>query len=119
MVPERAPLDWADTQNNLGDALTSVGARESGTANLEEAVAAYRAAPAEWTRDAIPHWHDVASRNLCRLPCRLGAAPQEWVSQDVCKVLPMSMRRAEFEKFVADETEKWGRVVKLSGAKPE
>ena len=32
------------TQNNLGNALAALGARESGTARLEEAVAAYRAA---------------------------------------------------------------------------
>jgi hypothetical protein len=30
------------TQNNLGTALSTLGARESGTARLEEAVAAYR-----------------------------------------------------------------------------
>jgi tetratricopeptide (TPR) repeat protein len=34
------PLDWATTQNNLGNALQRLGARESGTARLEEAVAA-------------------------------------------------------------------------------
>ena len=45
MVPrERVPLDWAMTQNNLGNALQTLGERESGTARLEEAVAAYRAA---------------------------------------------------------------------------
>ena len=41
---ERVPLDWATTQNNLGTALPTLGQRESGTARLEEAVAAYRAA---------------------------------------------------------------------------
>ena len=41
---ERVPLDWAATQMNLGNALQTLGGRESGTARLEEAVAAYRAA---------------------------------------------------------------------------
>jgi hypothetical protein len=36
------PLDWARTQNNLGLVLWRLGERESGTAKLEEAVAAYR-----------------------------------------------------------------------------
>jgi hypothetical protein len=36
------PLDWAQTENNLGYALATLGARESGTALFEEAVAAYR-----------------------------------------------------------------------------
>jgi tripartite-type tricarboxylate transporter receptor subunit TctC len=30
---------------------------------------------------------------------------------------PMSMTPAEFAKFVVDETEKWAKVVKFSGAK--
>jgi tetratricopeptide (TPR) repeat protein len=51
------PLDWAMTQNNLGTALQTLGERESGTARLEEAVAAYRAALEEYTRDRVPlHW---------------------------------------------------------------
>jgi hypothetical protein len=37
-----APLDWAATQMNLGNALATLGERESGTARLQEAVAAYR-----------------------------------------------------------------------------
>jgi tripartite-type tricarboxylate transporter receptor subunit TctC len=32
---------------------------------------------------------------------------------------PMSMTPAEFEKFIAVETEKWGKVVKLAGIKVE
>jgi hypothetical protein len=31
-------LDWAATQNNLGNALATLGERESGTTRLEEAV---------------------------------------------------------------------------------
>jgi hypothetical protein len=46
---ERAPLQWAATQNNLGNALWTLGARESGTARLEEAVSAYREALKEYT----------------------------------------------------------------------
>jgi hypothetical protein len=41
---ERVPLRWAMTQNNLGGVLSTLGRRESGTARLEEAVTAYRAA---------------------------------------------------------------------------
>ena len=48
---ERVPLDWAMTQDNLGDALATLSARESGTARLEAAVAAYREALKEWTRE--------------------------------------------------------------------
>ena len=44
MTRERVPLDWALTQMNLGIALQTLGERESGTARLEEAVAAYRLA---------------------------------------------------------------------------
>jgi tetratricopeptide (TPR) repeat protein len=55
---ERAPLDWAATQNNLGITLAGLGERESGTARLEEAVIAWEACltvvtsawPAEWVQ---------------------------------------------------------------------
>jgi hypothetical protein len=39
---------------NLGTALCRLGERESGTARLEEAVTAYRAALEEWTRERVP-----------------------------------------------------------------
>ena len=54
---------WAATQNNLGTALCDAGERESGTARLDEAVAAYRAALKE---------RDPRAR-----PARLGDDPEQ------------------------------------------
>ena len=51
---DRAPLQWAATQHNLGNALLTLGERESGTGKLEEAVAAYREALKERTRERVP-----------------------------------------------------------------
>ena len=51
---ERVPLDWAGTQNNLGNALRTLGERESGTKHLEEAVVAFREALQERTRERVP-----------------------------------------------------------------
>ncbi len=51
---ERVPLGWAATQDSLGVALARLGERESGTAKLEEAVAAYREALKERTRERVP-----------------------------------------------------------------
>jgi hypothetical protein len=51
---ERKPLDWAMTQNKLGNALKTLGERQNGTARLEKAVAAYRAALLEYTRERKP-----------------------------------------------------------------
>jgi hypothetical protein len=39
---------------------------------LEEAVAAYRAALEEWTREAAPHWYDIAQQNMARCLALLG-----------------------------------------------
>jgi tetratricopeptide (TPR) repeat protein len=55
----RVPLDWAQTQSNLGNALKALGDRESGTARLKEAVAAWElcltvvesALPPEWVQE--------------------------------------------------------------------
>jgi tetratricopeptide (TPR) repeat protein len=52
------------TQNNLGGALTTLGERESGTARLEEAVAAYRAALEERTRERVPLQWAMTQNNL-------------------------------------------------------
>ena len=48
------PLDWATAQNNLGNAFRALGERENGTARLDEAVGAFRAALEERTRQRVP-----------------------------------------------------------------
>jgi tetratricopeptide (TPR) repeat protein len=42
--PESTSLNWAAAQNNLGIALFTLGERDGGTAHLDEAAAAFRAA---------------------------------------------------------------------------
>jgi tetratricopeptide (TPR) repeat protein len=60
---ERVPLDWARTQNELGIALGALGERESGTAKLIEAVAAFGRADIR-----------IAADYLIRSPRRRGRA---------------------------------------------
>ena len=52
------------TQNNLGIALQTLGEREGGTTRLEEAVAAYRLALEERTRDRVPLGWATTQDNL-------------------------------------------------------
>ena len=51
---ERALLNWASAQLNLGDALKLLGERESGKTRLEHAVAAYGEALKEYHRERKP-----------------------------------------------------------------
>ena len=51
---------------NLGSALGILGERESGTARLEEAVAAYQAALEESTQERVPRWHEFTQRSVAR-----------------------------------------------------
>ena len=58
------PLDWALTQMNLGIALKKLGEREAGTGRLDEAVAAYRLALQERTRERVPLQWAMTQINL-------------------------------------------------------
>src|SRR5207245_2481819 len=60
------------TQNNLGNALRTLGERESGTARLEQAVEAYRAALQEYTRERVPLDWAMTQTNLGTALWRLG-----------------------------------------------
>ena len=59
------------TQNDLGNTLARLGERESGTARLDEAVAAFREALKEYTRERVPLDWAMTQNNL-------GNALQAW-----------------------------------------
>jgi tetratricopeptide (TPR) repeat protein len=59
-------------QNNLGNALRTLGEREAGTERLEAAVAAYRAALEEYTRDRVPLQWAMTQMNLGNALAALG-----------------------------------------------
>jgi tetratricopeptide (TPR) repeat protein len=61
---EHVPLDGAMTPNNLGNALRTLGDRESSTARLEEAITALRDALKEGTREQVPLDWAVTHNNL-------------------------------------------------------
>jgi tetratricopeptide (TPR) repeat protein len=58
------PLQWAATQNNLGNALRVLGERATRTVELEEAVTAYRNALMELTRERAPFEWATTQINL-------------------------------------------------------
>ena len=60
------------TQNNLGDVLTTLGEREDGTDQLEQAVKAYRSALEERTRERVPLDWASTQNNLGNALARLG-----------------------------------------------
>ena len=64
LTREKLPMQWASTQNNLGNALSSLGERESGTQRLEQAVTAYENALKEWTREKVPLDWATTQNNL-------------------------------------------------------
>jgi tetratricopeptide (TPR) repeat protein len=69
---KRVPLDWAMTQNNLGNALSALGERESGTERLQQAVEAHRAALLERTRERVPLQWATTQNNLGNALSTLG-----------------------------------------------
>jgi hypothetical protein len=67
---ERAPLDWAMTQTNLGNALWVLGARGDDKA-LRRAVAAFEAALDELSTHNASAYVAIIERNLARARDRL------------------------------------------------
>ena len=64
LTRERVPTNWAQTLNNLGSALVTLGEREGNAARLEEAVQAYRDALQELTQERVPLDFAITQYNL-------------------------------------------------------
>jgi len=82
---EREPLDWAQTETNLGLALVAIGERESGTARLERAIAAERAALEELTRERNPLGWAETEYDLGRALAALGERENrtDWLEEAI------------------------------------
>ena len=64
MDPGSGAAPMGDDPEQSGERARALGERESGTAQLEEAVAAYRLALEEWTRDRVPLDWAMTQNNL-------------------------------------------------------
>ena len=72
LTPEDRPVDWARTQNNLGNALQVLGQLEHNMERLEEAVNAYDKALTVFTPDHMRQYWAGTKHNLERALQALG-----------------------------------------------
>jgi len=71
------PLDWAKTQNSLGNALVRLGERESGAEHLQQGVNAYQQALLEYRRNRVPlQW--AVNANQSRQRARKARRARDW-----------------------------------------
>jgi tetratricopeptide (TPR) repeat protein len=101
-------LNWAMTQNNLGNALTILGERENETARLEEAVTAYREALKERTRERVPLNWAMTQNNLGTALRALGERENETARLEEA----VTTYRGALEVFEAGNAEYYASVVK-------
>ncbi|MBF34331.1 MAG: hypothetical protein CME94_08955 [Hyphomonadaceae bacterium] len=78
---DRVPLNWATTQNNLGNALATLGERGDEQA-LKDAITAYRDALKEYTRDRVPLDWATTQNNLGNALRVLGERGDEQALKD-------------------------------------
>jgi len=69
------PADWAETQNNLGEALETQGDKGGGRATYDAAIACYRAALEVYTPEHAPADHASVTLSLARVEKKLAKAP--------------------------------------------
>jgi tetratricopeptide (TPR) repeat protein len=67
------PLDWAATQNNLGNALETLGLRQHDPAQLAQALACMRGAAEVYRHAGNTYWQPVVERRVGEIEARLAA----------------------------------------------
>jgi hypothetical protein len=82
-----AGLDWTMTRNNLGNALQTLGERESGTARLEEAVAGLPGGAGGMDARSCSTLALYRVAKSCFVRCRIGTAPQSMRSVHILRIL--------------------------------
>lgn len=94
-------IEWAMTGICLGNALQTLGVRESGTVRLEDAVSAYREALQEFTRARVPLRWATVQMKLASVYCALfdkGARPNHL--DDALEAIDRALE--EYRKAKAD-----------------
>ena len=71
-VRVRLPMQWAETEANLGSALEALGERETGTERYVEAISAFNEALKIYTHDRAPRQRAVVLTNSGVALTRLG-----------------------------------------------
>ena len=87
---ERAPRNWATTQNNLGTALAILGERESGTERLQLALEAFRTSLEEYSRERVPLLWAMTQHNIGNALRALGERRVKRGTSRSCGCLPRS-----------------------------
>jgi len=81
-APQKSPVEWAKTQNTLGNAYFVLGLKASDAVSLQHAIEAYRAALKEWMREKSTL---AAAATLNNLGCALGALGKQMPNTDALK----------------------------------
>ena len=68
---ERVPIEWAASQNNLGNALTALGERTGSRQLLEQARDAYLSALEVLNVSEAPRYRDTVQRSLDKVMVKL------------------------------------------------
>ena len=70
-TPERVPIEWAASQNNLGNALVALGERTGSRHLLEQARDAYLSALEVLNVSDAPRYRDTVQRSLDEVMVKL------------------------------------------------
>jgi tetratricopeptide (TPR) repeat protein len=102
---ERAPLEWADTQDNLGNAFAALGDRGNDDA-LEQAAIAYKKALEERTRDHVPLKWAATQNNLGAVLAVLGERGDDAALEQAISAFRASLEEVSRESSPLD----WART---------